>query len=292
MRNNPMAEGLYLLGTKGGPSLRKGGPSPSASALVMQDQKILIDCGIGVSRSLVEAGIPLVALDAIFITHLHSDHLLELGPLIYTSWTSGLQRPLDVFGPVGLAAYWQNFLAAMAFDHSIRTQDDKRMDLSGLVRIHEFDQGPVTDLGTLGVTALRVDHPPVADCFALRFEGAGVAVVFSADTCFFPPLGAFAKGADILVHEAMLGAGIDRLVARMPGASGLHQHLLASHTMAEDVGKIAQAAGVGHLVLNHLVPADDPMLTQKDWIAAVSQTWTGKVTVGQDGLFIPLEGPK
>src|SRR5690606_12256589 len=97
----------------------------------------------------------------------------------------------------------------------------------------------------LRVTALRVDHPPVTDCFALRFEGNGRSVVFSADTAYFPPLADFAMGADVLVHEAMLEEGVDRLVARTGNGARLREHLLASHTFAADAGRIAARAGVG-----------------------------------------------
>ena len=83
----------------------------------------------------------------------------------------------------------------------------------------------------MSVTALRVDHPPVTECYALRFEHGGRSVVFSADTAYFPPLAGFAEGADILVHEAMLEEGVDRLVARTGNGARLKQHLLASHTL-------------------------------------------------------------
>ena len=279
---------VILLGTKGGPSLRKGSPSPTSSVLRLDGQTILIDCGIGASRALVEADVPLTALDAIFITHLHSDHLLELGPLIYTAWTSGLVEPLDLYGPPGLKDYWSQFLGSMSFDHSIRTVDDKRQPLDGLIRLTEFADGSVARRGNIAIDALRVDHPPVSDCFALRFQSPSATVVFSADTCYFPPLAEFAKGADLLIHEAMLGAGIDALVARLKGAPGLRDHLLASHTMAEDVGRIAAMAGVKKLALNHLVPADDPAFSDKDWAHAVATHWDGEVIVGKDGLKIPL----
>ncbi len=283
-----MDDAIILLGTKGGPSLRKGSPSPSASVLQMNGQTILIDCGIGAARALVEADVPLVALDAIFITHLHSDHLLDLGPLVYTAWTTDLVDPLHVYGPPGLQNYWTHFLAAMVFDHGVRTVGDKRQPLDQIVQIHEYSEGPIATFGELTITALRVDHPPVTDCFALRFSVPAHTVVFSADTCYFPPLGDFAKGADVLVHEAMLSKGIDALVARLKRAPGLRNHLLASHTMAEDVGHIAAQAGVGQLILNHLVPADDPAFTDDDWKDAIAQNWAGSVTVGKDGLRIPL----
>lgn len=102
----------------------------------------------------------------------------------------------------------------------------------------------------------------------------------------FPPLAEFAKGADVLVHEAMLTAGIDNLVRRTTGADRLREHLLAAHTPAEDVGKIARSAMVGKLVLHHLVPADDPAFTADDWTGEVSRNWNGQTIVGRDGLRI------
>ena len=146
------------------------------------------------------------------------------------------------------------------------------------------------DEGGLVVTALRVEHPPVAECYALRFEHGGRSVVFSADTAHFPPLAAFARGADILVHEAMLEGGIERLIARTGNGARLKQHLLASHTMASDAGRIAAEADVGRLVVNHLIPADDPEIGEADWVAAVRKSWSGRLTIGRDGHVVPISG--
>ena len=283
-----MIDRMVLLGTKGGPSIRKGGPNPSSSLLQLNGRSMVIDCGIGVSRALVEADVSLAQIDDIFITHLHSDHVLELGPLLYTAWTSGLTNPLTVYGPVGIEDYWSSFLQAMSFDHGVRTIDDKRKPITELVNIVTYREGIVINSNDRSVSALRVNHPPIEHCYALRFEANGLSVVFSADTCFHPPLADFAQGADVLVHEAMLGRGIDALVARMAGAPGLRAHLIASHTMAEDVGRIATVANAGQLVLNHLVPSDDPVFSESDWKAALTKTWSGPVTVGKDGLCIPL----
>ncbi|MEM9578177.1 MAG: MBL fold metallo-hydrolase [Pseudomonadota bacterium] len=279
---------IVLLGVKGGPAVRPDSPLPTASLLQLAGRNIVVDCGIGVTRSLVETGVTLLEIDAIFITHLHSDHLLELGPLIYTAWTTGLKRPIQVFGPAGTKAYWQAFLTSMSFDHAIRIEDEGRIPLDQMVSVSEFDEGVIPALDGIGVAALRVRHPPVTDTFALRFDAAGRSVVFSADTCYFEPLAHFARGADVLVHEAMLTEGIDALVTRTNGGARLRNHLLASHTPASDVGRIATQAGIGHLVLNHLVPIDDPAFTSDHWLAEATRHWTGKTTVGQDGLSIPL----
>ena len=286
------ADRLVLLGSKGGPALRPGGPWPSSSLLELGGRTIVVDCGLGVTRGLVDAGISLKALDLIFITHLHSDHVLELGPLIHTAWTAGLATPVTVFGPRGTGRYWQRFCEAVEFDIDIRIVDEGRPDIRKLVSVAEFGEGSVLDERGLTVTALRVDHPPVTECFALRFEHGGRSVVFSADTAFFPPLAEFARGADILVHEAMLEAGIERLVARTGNGARLREHLFASHSLAEEAGRIASDAGVRRLVLNHLIPADDPAIGEVDWIDAVRKTWSGDLTIARDGLVVQLSGAK
>jgi len=285
-----MEDQIILLGTKGGPAVRQDGAMPTASLLQMNGQTVVVDCGIGLTRSIVDSGVKLLDVDAIFITHLHSDHLLELGPLIYTIWTTGLTRTIPIYGPVGIKEYWAGFMQSMDFDHDIRIADDGRSPLTDMVEVHVFGEGGVTNFKGIKISALRVEHPPVTECYALRFDGPDNSAVFSADTCYFPPLANFAKGADILVHEAMLEAGIQSILDRTPGATSLEQHLRASHTMAPDVGKIARDAGVGLLALNHLIPADDPNFTDEDWYEAIAENWDGEVVVGKDGMKIPFGG--
>jgi ribonuclease BN (tRNA processing enzyme) len=214
--------------------------------------------------------------------------VLELGPLIHTAWTTGMAGPVTVYGPPGVEDYWRHFLASMDFDNRIRVEDEGRTPLTDLVAVRTYGEGEVMAEGGYRVSALRVDHPPVTDCFALRVEAAGKAVVFSADTAYFRPLIPFARGADVLVHEAMLPEGVERLIARTGLGDRLRNHLHASHTTAADAGSMARAAEVRHLVLNHVVPADDPEVTEDHWRAAVSTGWAGPVTVGRDGLDIPL----
>ena len=284
-----MSDRLVLLGSKGGPALRPGGLWPSSSLLELGGRTTVVDCGLGVTRGLTDGGVDLKTIELVFITHLHSDHVLELGALLHTAWTAGLKMPVKVFGPAGTKNYWSRFLEAMEFDIETRIADEGRPDIRDLIVVTEFAEGVVLDENGLRVSALRVDHPPVTDCFALRFEHGGLRVVFSADTAYFPPLADFAAGADILVHEAMLEAGVDRLVARTGNGARLRQHLMASHTLAGDAGRIAAAAGVKHLVLHHLVPADDPLVTEGHWIEAVRKSWPGPLTIGRDGLVVALE---
>ena len=280
---------LALLGTKGGPSVRPKSAMPTSSLLCLDGRLVVVDCGLGVTRGLADQGIGLESLSLIFITHLHSDHYLELGPLIYTAWTAGLKAQVVVYGPVGLEDYWHAFLDSMAADIMLRIEDEGRVDLAGLVEFRIIEAGEVHCEAGFEVTAMRVAHPPLIDCFALRFAGAGRTVVMSGDTAYLPELADFARGADLLVHEAMLEAALPALVARVGTSDDkLMTHLTRSHTSAADAARIATAAGVGALALNHLIPSDDPDYTPDDWHAAVAPHWSGPVHLGRDGLRIPL----
>ena len=284
-----MTDRLVLLGTKGGPAIRPGGPMPTSSLLKVGERRIVVDCGLGVARGLCEAGVALSDISDVFVTHLHSDHVLELGPLLHTAWTAGLNRPVRVFGPKGLRDTWNGFLLSMRYDIDLRIADEGRPDLRSLVSIHSCDEGTVLDEDGLRVSALHVPHPPVESAFALRFDWNGRSVLFSGDTAHHPPLAQFARGATVLVHEAMLPEGIDALVSRTGNGTRLREHLDRSHTSAKDAGRIAAEAGVGRLVLHHLIPADDPDFTRADWERAVRQTWEGPLTVPVDGTVIELE---
>ena len=280
---------LVLLGTKGGPAMRAENPMPSSNVLLIDGVPYVIDTGYGVSLRLVQSKVQLQSIRYVFITHHHSDHNLEYGGLLYNAWTNGLKSQIDTYGPPGMLALDSATWAANKFDIDTRISDEGRPDLRKLVVAHEYGEGTVLDNGKVKVTALRNKHPPIHDSFALRFEFGSKTLVFSGDTTYFPPLAEFARNADYLVHEIMDGQGIERLVKRVPNnADTLLDHLKASHTLAEDVGRIAAAAGVKHLVLTHFVPADDTSIKDEDWIQAVRKHYQGPVIVGRDLLELPL----
>ena len=281
---------VALLGTKGGPAIRPGSTMPTSSLLCLDGHKIVVDCGLGVTRGLADQGMRLTDLSLIFITHLHSDHYLELGPLLHTAWTAGLGTTVSVYGPAGIDAYWDGFLASMKADIDLRIEDEGRPDLRGLVVIRTIDEGTVLDADGMRVDAIRNAHPPLVDTFALRFAGSRHTVVFSGDTTSFPPLAGFARGADLLVHEAMLEEALGALMKRVTNTDPerLMNHMMQSHTLAEDAARIAGEAGVKALALNHLIPSDDPDFTAEDWQRAVRRYWNGEFHLGRDGLRIDL----
>ena len=280
---------VALLGTKGGPAIRPGSSMPTSSLLCLNDHKIVVDCGLGVTRGLVDQGMQLKDLSVIFITHLHSDHYLELGPLIHTAWTAGLKSKVDVWGPGGLEAYWHNFLISMQADIDLRIEDEGRPDLHKLVNIHVIDERVVTQQKAINIEAIRTEHPPLRDCFALSFKTSETHVVFSGDTAPLPSLVEFARGADLLIHEAMLESALPALLKRVGnGSDKLMEHWLRSHTFAHDAASAATTAGVKALALNHLIPSDDPNYSDENWQQAVKPGWSGPLYIGYDGLRIPL----
>ena len=280
---------VALLGTKGGPAIRPGSSMPTSNLFCFDGHQIVVDCGLGVSRGLVDQGMRLGDLSLIFISHLHSDHYLELGPLLHTAWTTGLKTPVDIYGPVGLEVYWDAFLLSMKADIDLRIEDEGRPDLRDLVTLHVLDAGTVLERDGLSISAIRTDHPPIVDCFALSFKTAKTHVVFSSDTAPITALEDFARGADLLIHEAMLESALPALMARIGnGTDKLMAHWLRSHTFAHDAAKTAANAGVKALALSHLIPSDDPDYTERDWHKAVDGFFDGHLFVGQDGMKIDL----
>ena len=282
-----MTDSLALLGVKGGPAIRPGSNMPVSMLLRMNQKNIVVDCGLGVARGICDQGVALTQIDLIVITHLHSDHYLELGPLFHTAWTAGLNRTIPVIGPKGLDAYWAGFQESMRFDIDLRIRDEGRCDFDSLAQIIEIEDSH--DLGGITLRTMRNIHPPITDTFALRFDSADSSVTLSGDTAYMPEMADFARGADLLVHEAMLRDGVEALCARMTnGDDRLRTHILRSHTDAEDVGRIAKDAGVKQLALNHMVPDGDPDFTDQHWTDAVRKHWDGPFFLGTDGMKIAI----
>ena len=278
---------LILLGTGGGPRIVAPGRSKSANLIVINGAPYVVDCGEGVAHQLVRAGVALNTLRYVFITHHHSDHNLDYGNLIHDSWAAGLRAPVDTYGPPPIKAMTEAYWQLNRFDIETRIADEGRPDLRKLVTAHEFaEPGPVMQNADVKVTAARVRHPPVEHAYAYRFDSADRSIVISGDTAYSPELIALARGADVLVHETMHLGGLESLLKRVPNAATLREHVLASHTATEDIGKVAAAAGVKTLVLSHFVPQDDDSITDDMWMEGVRKHYGGTIIVGRDLLEI------
>ena len=279
---------LILLGTQGGPFIRSYKQTPSANLIVYKSTPIVVDTGFGVTFKLLDAGINLPSIKYIFITHHHSDHNLELGPLLYNAWINGLKEPIHVYAPPGLKDLLSFYWESIKFDIETPMNDEGRPDIRVLIETHEYSEGNITSNSDFEVTALKNIHPPVVESYALNFNLGNKKIVFSGDTAYCPALATFASNADYLVHEVMYVPAVEELVKRRPNAMKLKESILSHHTSAEDAGKIANLARVKTLVLNHFVPSDDKSLTDQVWLNAVKTTFSGNIIVGKDLLQLAL----
>lgn len=278
-----------FLGTKGGP--RIGGiRSNPANVLLVDDVPYVVDCGPGVSKRLTEAKIALPDLRYIFVTHMHSDHVLEFGNLVYGAWSAGLNHEVDAFGPIGLEALTQHYWESIRDDVEIRIPDESKPDPRKLLVVKDIkDAGPVMSNDRVKVSAMHTPHPPIMERnYAYKFETPHGMIVYACDTAFNPALAKFAEGADLLIHEALYVPGVDAMTKRVKNAATLKEHLMASHTTTEDVGRIAEMAKVKKLVMTHLVPGDDPAITDEMWAEGARKHYSGPIVVARDLMEIEL----
>jgi ribonuclease BN (tRNA processing enzyme) len=278
-----MTTELVLLGTGGGPSPKAERSSP-ANAVRVDGSTYVVDCGNGVPRQLVKAGIPLDSLKALLITHHHADHNGDLGALLHAAWTY-LEAPVQVIGPPPLARVLTSFFEMQAYDIAMRCATDGREPLQELVQVEEIvEAGVVFSDDAVTVTAARVHHPPIEYAFAYRFDTSDRSVVFSGDTIRLDAVANLATGADVLVHEAMYTPAIERM-AKLLNRPTWGEDMFERHTSVEDAASVAAEAGVGTLVLNHLFPPDTSV-PDESWIERAHTRFSGSVIVGSDLLVV------
>ncbi len=278
----PAKSRLILLGTGGGPTPKPNRAAP-AQVIVVGGTAYVVDCGNGVARQLVLAGVPLGAIRDIFLTHQHSDHNADYGNLLLLAWATNLTAKVNSYGPPPLTAMTRLFLEMNDTDIATRMRDEGRPALAPLIAPHEIvTGGPVMQDANVKVTAALVDHGAARPAFAYRFDCPDRSIVISGDTRPSDNLVKLAQGADILVHEVMYLPALDRLMAAEPNARTLREHLLSAHTSTEEVGRIATRAGVKTLVLSHFVPGGLPAIPDQTWVDAVRPTFSGTIIAGRD----------
>ena len=277
---------VVILGTAGGPT-PKPNRFPAAYALVVDDDVYLVDAGNGVAQQLARAGIGINRVRHIFISHHHSDHDADVGTVALLAWATNPQLPVTVWGPAPIRAQMAAYREYARFDIDTRTADEGRPDFDAITRVVEFhEEGLLLDDGKVKVRCVRNLHPPIRESYALRFDTPDRSVAFSGDTTYSPSVVALAKGADVLVHEVMYLPALDALIASEPNAKTLREHLLASHSTPEQVGRVATEAGVGTLVLSHFVPGG-PMVADQTWLAEVRPHFSGRIVIAHDLMTLP-----
>ncbi len=247
----------------------------------------LVDIGSGVTQRLVEAGKSGADIDALLLTHLHSDHLVDLYQFIVSSWHQNRDRPQVMYGPPGTQDFVDAQLQAWKAERTLRIEFEKRSSTAAFdIEVLEFgDSCAIMSNSDATVRAVRVEHPPIDPAFGYRFEAHGKKLVLSGDTRPCDALTDASRNADLLIHEVFAHAHHDQSQLTGTRTAETMAAVASYHTTAEEVGRIAHDAKVRCLALNHIVPPD---ADERQLIAAVRRTYSGPVIVGEDLMSFDL----
>ncbi len=267
---------ITLLGTGSPiPDPHRAGPSTLVRA---GGQVFLVDCGRGVLQRAAAVGVGAAGLSALLLTHLHSDHIGDLGDLLITRWITTFApdpAPLPIVGPPGTADAVEATLRAFHHDIGYRIAHHADLNAPPAVEVHECTEGPVWDRDGVSIRVGATDHRPVAPTIGFRIESGGAAVVLAGDTVPCDTLDELAAGADALVHTVIR----KDLVANIPQQRFLD--ICDYHSSVQQAAATAARAGVGTLVMTHYVPALVP--GQEDqWRALAAGEFGGHIELGDD----------
>jgi ribonuclease BN (tRNA processing enzyme) len=300
----PAGTRLVLLGTQGGPNFNAM-RGETASAIVVDGEAYLVDCGYGTFAALREAGLNHRELARIFLTHLHDDHTADLAALLIRQWTDGRVEPTTVYGPHGTARMVEAVLAFGEANTTIRLVDEARsVRPADLLRGRDLEAtaAPAEAYRDDRVTVRSVENTHFPDdskarmpyrALSYRLDATDRSIVVSGDTGYSSGLVALAKDADVLVCEAIdvpaMRKAFEGMVARgmyADNPEGVWNHIIETHTPVEDAGRMAAEAGVGMLVLNHLVPGALGPLPDETYLAAARKQFDGRIVVGGDQMVL------
>jgi ribonuclease Z len=271
---------VTLLGT-GGPTpvMERFGPATLVEA---GGEVLLFDAGRGVLQRLFQLQPPLKEVRRLFLTHLHSDHVVGLPDLWLTGWLNGRpETPLRVWGPRGTGDMMAHLDQAFRFDIRIRLYDDRPPPQGVEVLAEDISEGVVYENNGVRVTAIEVDHSPVRPAFGYRVDYSGRSVLISGDTRSSEHLADCARGADVVVHEVIAG---DLLRARSPGNPTL-ERVIAHHTTAEQAGEFFTRVQPRLAVFTHILPVT---AAARDVVPAARKAYSGRLEAGEDLMVIDI----
>lgn len=285
-----------------------GSPMPDdrrmgACTLVVAGKRLFVfDTGNGASRNIGKMGFTHGRIEAIFLTHFHSDHIDGLGELLMQRWVStGNRQPAPVYGPPGVDQVVNGFMQAYRQDQHYRVahHGDATVPAGGFGAVAipfaaNADQATVLlKEGDLEISAFQVDHAPVHPAVGYRIRYKGRSVLISGDTKKSAAVQREADRVDLLVHEALSAPLVELLAqgattAGRPNVKKLMNDIVDYHTSPEQAAEIARDAKVGYLLLSHIAPPLPLPGLEKAFLGGANDIFAGPIRVGKDGDFINL----
>lgn len=272
----------------------------NGQVVVGGETHVLVDCGWGAARRLTPAGVRPNIIDTAIFTHMHTDHMTDVPDFLFLRWTAGATTPLRVFGPEGTAEMIEGFLLALRRDIGFRiAHHGDKLHPDGIkVEVTEVpatrDPVPFLEVDGLVFESFEVDHFPVVPAFGYRARFSGRIVVLSGDTSLCDSLLDASRGADMLVCESLNLPMMEQRIAALAAAgrtreSGLLADVPSYHITTDQIATLASDAGVGEIVLTHVIPPitnDEAQIAE--FVAGMSAVYNGPIRVARDTERIPV----
>jgi ribonuclease Z len=272
---------VTLLGTGSPPPvMNRFGPSILVEA---GDKKFLFDVGRGAMQRLAQTKTRWQDVDGVFFTHLHSDHVVGFPDVWLTGWLvgPGRNRPLEVWGPPGTEKMLSHLVQAVEFDIGFRISDDKARPEGVVINAHNINPGVAYEQSGVKITAINVDHAPVAPAYGYRIDYNGRSVVLSGDTRTSENLIRAAESVDLLVHEVVSPETFYRAGVNPERTKSV----IAHHVTPEQAGEVFARTKPRLAVYSHMVL---PTATNDDLIPGTRKTYDGPLEVGEDLMVIEV----
>jgi len=297
-------DGLYagLAGSAGPfPDIKRAGP---CIVVLAGDHLYIVDAGQGSVRNVALMGFQMGKVEAVLLTHFHSDHIADLGEIMMQRWVGGSNdKPVDIIGPQGVETVVEGFNLAYSLDDGYRVEHHGAATVppsgaGGVARpfslsTEEDASVVVIDDGELKVTAFKVNHAPVEPVVGYRFDYKGRSLLISGDTVPCRSLQQQAQGVEVLLQAALQPSMVKLIhdqagFSSIPSLAKITADIPGYHSSPEDAAKTANEAGVKQLVLYHITPPiPDPLLNNM-FLGDAGKYYKGPITIGEDGLLISL----
>ncbi len=271
---------VTILGSGSGPRVNLQRFGPSILVETSMGDKLLFDCGRGFAQRLTEYGVSLGAIDKLFLTHLHSDHILSIPDLLLVGWLEGRQTPLQVWGPAGTKSMMDSMGKTFEFDIRVRGEFDDRLAAAGIRSSStDIQEGVAYEKNGVKVTAFLVDHGPVKPAFGYRVDYAGHSVAMSGDTRLSENLINHSQAVDVLIHEVARRSPPNPSQSERERAQQ-EKIVRDLHTTAEQTAAVFSRVKPRLAVYSHGgSPAD---------LAEARKTYSGALEIGEDLMTIEI----